>query len=217
MSVRIGHRGDRWFELGDWHALAGEALRFEDDARALLFLRRQAEAGDVRRLRALLTRDNAMTQRLDDAVVLRLVAHRLHVRTLKAVAWFDRRFSFVATPALVQAPRVEIPAAAPRSPLQFEARPEPAPAAPTAPAFEQPLAQAQALRAAARTGVPFCAVCQPPVERPQASEPPPGPQLAVDGDAEAQAQALVAAASLGAPFCAVCKPPAARARAAGAR
>ena len=205
MSVRIGHRGDRWFELGAWHALAGEALRFEDSARALLFLREQAEAGDIRRLRALLTRDNAMTQRLDDAVVLRLVAHRLHTRTLKAVAWHDRRFSFVDATLQWQPTRVEVPAAPPRSPLEFTAAPEPPPPAPPT-SFEQPQAQAQALRAAASAGAPFCAVCQPPAARPHPPEPP-RPELALAGAPEAQAQALQAAARTGAPFCAVCQPP----------
>ncbi len=157
MGVRIGHRGDRWIELSAWHATTGAALRFSDITGALLFLRERIGPDDVRTLRALLTHDNATTGRLDDAAVMRLVAHRLCARTLKAVVWHERRDSFVERRAAWQPARVELPAAEPRIAQpqgEFEI-------APTAlPDDLDPAAQASTLREAARSGVPFCEICQ---------------------------------------------------------
>lgn len=163
MGVRIGHRGDRWIELGAWFAVTGEALRFCDATGALLFLRERITPGDLRTLRALLTHENALTGRLDDAAVLRLVAHRLCARTLKATLWHERRYSFVERAALWQPARVELPAPAPRvaepsAELQA-AVPE---KAETLPADVDAAAQAETLRTAARTGAPFCEICRKP-------------------------------------------------------
>jgi len=214
MSVRIGHRGDRWIELGAWHDVRGEALRFADLAAALLFLRERVTAGDPRTLRALLTRDSAVTPRLDDAALLRLVARRLHAGTLKAVVWHERRYSLVDQTPLWQPPRVVLPAAEPRvaAPAPVEEPPPLAPA-PAMPDDWDAAAQAATLRAAARDGAPFCEVCRRPPATPPprvapAAAAPPRPTLPPDSDAAAQAATLRAAARDGAPFCEICRKPA---------
>lgn len=159
MSVRIGHRGDRWIELGAWHAVAGEALRFGDEAGAHRFLREQLQTCDLRTLRGLLTRDHALLRGHDDAVVLRLVAQRLHTRALKAVAWHAPHDSVDRVAAAVWQPaRVELPAAQPRESAPVEA-PRAAPAS-LMPADWDAEAQALTLRAAAERGTPFCEICQ---------------------------------------------------------
>lgn len=162
MSLRIGHRGDRWIELGAWHAVVGEALRFYDAMGAMLFLRERIQPNDIRTLRALLTAESALTRRLDDAAVLRLVSHRLHARKLKAVAWYERSYGFVERPVVWQLPRAELPAA----PLR-EAAPDladlylSAPAAgPLMPGDWNAEAQAHTLREAALDGTPLCEICQ---------------------------------------------------------
>lgn len=160
MGVRIGHRGDRWIELGAWHAVDGEALRFSDEAGALRFLREQLQTCDLRTLRDLLTRDHALLRGHDDAVVLRLVSQRLHTRTLKAVAWHAPHASVDRIAAVWQPARVELPAAQPRESAPVEA-PRAAPAAASLmPADWDAEAQALTLRAAAEHGTPFCEICQ---------------------------------------------------------
>lgn len=173
MSVRIGHRGDRWVELGAWHAVGGEALRFCDSGGALLFLREQVTPLDLRALRRLLTAEDAMTPRLDDAVVLRLVAHRLQLRTLKAVAGQERRRSFVGRKPVWTPPRIELPAPAPRESapvVELPAVESPPTVAPTPGVAAD--AQALTLREAAREGTPFCEICEPKPVR-KASQTPP--------------------------------------------
>lgn len=207
MGVRIGHRGDRWVELGAWHAVSGEALRFCDLTGALLFLREQVAPPDLRALRGLLTRDDAMVRRLDDAVVLRLVAHRLHQRTLKAVAWHERRYGFVETLAVYSPPRIELPAPTLRESALVADPPAIAPPrpSPAAPRDEEAEAQAFTLREAARSGAPFCEICERS-PGPEASQPaPPDELFPATSDPAAQARTLREAASEGAPFCALCR------------
>jgi hypothetical protein len=214
MSVRIGHRGDHWIELGARHIVHGEALRFLDVSGALLFLREHITAGDLRTLRALLTRDNAMTPRLDDAALLRSVAHRLHAGALKAVVWHERRDTFVEQAPHWQPPRLVLPAAEPRvaAPAPVDEPPPHAPAPPPVmPRDWDAAAQAATLRAAARDGSPFCEVCRPPppAAPPRPPAPPPASTLPPNSDGAAQARALREAARDGAPFCEICRKPAA--------
>ena len=206
MNVRIGHRGDRWVELGAWHAVTGEAHRFCDATGALLFLRERMTPGDIRALRGLLTRVTATNRPLDDAALLRLVAHCLHSRTLKAVVWHERRYGVALKIETWQPARVELPAPAPRESAPVDELPiaPPPPAPVPVPELSDGEAQAIALRKAARDGVPFCEECQstpspPPVDK--------GPvdALPANNDPVAQAEALWAAASDGTPFCAICQ------------
>ncbi len=214
MNVRIGHRGDRWVELGAWHAVMGEARRFCDASGALLFLRARMTAGDLRALRGLLTRVNAVNRPLDDAALLRLVAHCLHSRTLKAVVWHERRDDVAQQIEAWQPPRVELPAPAPRESAPVEelpiAPPPPRPA--PAPALSDGEAQAIALRKAARDGVACCEICQRVPPPPPPVDAGPVDALPVDSDPVAQAETLRAAASDGTPFCAICQRAAAAAR-----
>jgi hypothetical protein len=210
MSIRIGHRGDRWIELGAWHAVVGDALRFCDAAGALLFLRQRIQPEDLRRLRALLTDRDVVLQRLDEAVLLQLVSQRLHAGTLKAVAWYDRIYSFTEPVAAWQPPRIELPAPAPRESAPFResselSRVAPAPA-PLMPGDVDAQAQASALREAASDGTPFCEICQRTPPEPLTS--PTGtmteslsePTLPRDSDAAAQARVLREAAEEGTPL-----------------
>lgn len=202
MNVRIGHRGDRWVELGAWHAVTGEARRFCDATGALLFLRERMTAGDIRALRGLLTRVSAASRPLDDAALLRLVAHCLHSRTLKAVVWHERRYGVTQQIEAWQAPRVELPAPAPRESAPVPelpiAPPPPRPA--PVPELSDGEAQAIALRKAARSGVACCEICQQ-VQPPAPAE----PALLADSDPDRQAEALREAARDGLPFCEVCQ------------
>lgn len=162
MSVRIGHRGDRWIELGPWHdhgmTGVGEVLRFHDADGALRFLREQVDAGDLRTLRALLNHEHPLLRGQADAVVLRLISQRLCTRALRAVARHEPRETVVERASVWQPARVELPAPEIReSAPAEESRSQPAAAMP---ADWDAEAQAHTLRAAAELGTPFCEICQ---------------------------------------------------------
>lgn len=217
VGVQIGHRGGRWIELCVARPRP-DAPRFHDAAHALRYLRERTDAGEVRRLRALLPGAELPAQRLDDAEVLRRIAEGLVARRLSLRFERDREHAWI------EAPAPQVPAARPsilRSPMDEPAEVSQRPRA-ELPEFVPPKdwdsqAQARTLILAAREGAPFCAVCQrersPIAAKPAntASRTMAGESRAASDaslptsiDAVAQARALVQAARDGVPFCAVC-------------
>lgn len=223
VGVQIGHRGGRWIELCVARPHP-DAPWFHDAAHALRYLRERTDAGEVRRLRALLPGAELPAQRLDDAEVLRRIAEGLVARRLSLRFERDREHAWI------EAPAPSVPASRPsiqRSPMDEPAEVSQRPRA-DLPEFVPPndwdsLAQARTLILAAREGAPFCAVCQrkrspiaatpvttasrpadtaspEAVESRAASDAP----LPASVDAVAQARTLVQAARDGVPFCAVC-------------
>ncbi len=222
--VRIGHRGDRWFELGTWLGRAGGSLRFVDSAGALLFLRQQLMAGDLRRLRQLVGREDPTALRLDDTAVLQRVAQRLVRGQLAAVLRYDIRES-VPLQQVWEPPEAVLPAPEPRVSPPPPTLPPPEPVAPINGA-----AQAVALRQAATDGTPFCEECAKAQLAKAAASRQPTSAVTADGAAQAtpvaarppspamtadaaQAVTLRTAAAKGTPFCAICEAAKAKAKA----
>jgi hypothetical protein len=217
VGVQIGHRGGRWIELCVARPRP-DAPRFHDAAHALRYLRERTDAGEVRRLRALLPGAELPAQRLDDAEVLRRIAEGLVARRLSLRFERDREHAWIEAPALEgPAARPSILRSPPDEPAEVLQRPRA-----DLPEFVPPndwdsQAQARTLILAAREGAPFCAVCQrtrsPIAAKPvtTASRPEAGESRAASDaplpasvDAVAQARTLVQAARDGVPFCAVC-------------
>jgi hypothetical protein len=200
MSVRIGRRGGRWIEVAPWHS-AGEreAVRFDDVAHALRFLREGIGPGDVRALRGLIA-DETATSRLDDPAVLRLVAGRLLARRFRAVIEQERGPGFVERRVEGVLSKVVLPAPPPRvAPIVEEADE----VAREQPELRDPVGQALTLVEAARDGVPFCEICDAPKLSPEPIEVAPEP-LPADLDPAEQAATLIEAARGGVPFCEIC-------------
>lgn len=217
VGVQIGHRGGRWIELCVARPRP-DAPRFHDAAHALRYLRERTDAGEVRRLRALLPGAELPAQRLDDAEVLRRIAEGLVARRLSLRFERDREHAWIEAPAPGgPAARPSILRSPPDEPAEVLQRPRA-----DLPEFVPPndwdsQAQARTLILAAREGAPFCAVCQrkrsPIAAKPvtTASRPEAGESRAASDaplpasvDAVAQARTLVQAARDGVPFCAVC-------------